>query len=981
MSKKKIAAICTLLTVFSCLCFAQKTQTSETELYRELSAAYQSKSYPSVITYAAQFESLYPQSLLLAQVLAYDGESLFRLGRLNDAETVLDRAITYSKDADKITLSSLYWKGRTLFEQSKFPSALSSFHEACVLYKDKKITDDKKSQWYNWQSILYAGQSFVELGAYDQSIPLLEAVISNGKQFRIEEYESALLSLFAAYSEVGSDVKLISVYQNVAKTGKSTLASVFDNLTIYAGDSYVKVGQYKNAYDCYSSVLSGGNSDLAAVALQKAYIVSSEHQRDVGQNPGVLLAQTNDTLSDYPELVSEFWTRLGIDAYNAGDFTKAASCFDNAESNATNTFAQLIGLYRADIALRSKNSGSYTNAATVLDAYAKKTTLSSKDAYYPVYVNTSVRYAALGQQWSEVQKNAPSALDATSDKQTKNETTYWYALASYKNGAYQRTIDLLATASSHNELSVKAHAYAKLQQYGMAEKIYKQLDEANILSVTDRLDYAKILLLEGYVNASYKQAVQVDSPEAWYVTALASFDRKDWLSAEQFFKKYNASSQKEYASYALFYCGYAQYRLGKTVESYATLTNFTSRYPSHELAWNSHMIASNVAIQNGKLNLAANEAEAAVKIAQEMQSSSTNDKLEQSIILCATIYADSGNYDKAILTLAPYSKQSSDFGVRARYQTAQIYAKQGKPDESDKLYGVIAEQFNSNALADDAAYRRGELYYSIADYNKAIARFDTYRVQFSKGSSLDASYFYEADCYAKLNQNDRAILLYITLVDSLPNSSYRYSAKKNLIQLYKDQSEYSEALAVAQSIMKEYESAAKKDKIDIQIDELTKLSSGEDEQIVKQRIAYENAGGLATYEGRVAGTKLVSLLWKTSASQKEALTLAQQLYSLQTAKQNEKKESLYAAQNAIVIAQSLRQADQNKDAAEKYLSAAQYARMNKNEELSARALYGAVESFDAAGMTADAKSTAQTMTELYPKNTFTTQAQAIVSEN
>lgn len=977
MLKKRIISVAVLLTVLSAL-FADEA-TSESSLFSELHSAYQGKAYPTVIEYAVQFESLYPRSLLLGQVLSQKGESLFRLGQLENAIDSLDRAIVLNEKDDETKSSCWYWRGRAFFAQKKYVEALESFHSTVTVYKAGRYDS----------ALLYAAKSYTALNAFESAVPLYEYVIANGKRYSPVEYESSFSELFSAYLKTARYERLVAVYEQIPSNGDLFLSEVYDNLTLYAGDAFQKIGQYKKAYDCYSMVLTGKRADLASVALQKAYVVASEHQREVGQDPGTILAQTKDALFEYPELVSEFWTRLGIDAYNNGDYKKATAYFDNAEREPQLQYTALIGLYRAAIALLPKNDGACKQSIAVLDAYKAKTKLAPSDPLAIEYDRAYVNCYALQRQWDLVKQTAPHAVEETSSQ--KNEllsykydeqksimnAVYWYALACYETNDYEKAVALLDGCSdgSYDTQLLYARALAKIGKSAAAETIYKKFDEQKMLVDADRIDYAKLLLAQGYVTSSYKQAVQVNEPEAWYVTALASFDRKDWLSAEQYFKKYTASSQKRYEAYALFYCGYAQYRLGKSIEAYNTLTIFTSKYAAHELVWNAHMTAANASVQNGKYDSAAKEAEEAIRV------SSIAEMTQQAVVLCANVYADSGNYEKAVAVLAPYSKQSNQFGVRARYQTAQIYAKQTKLDESDALYGVVAEQFKSNELADDAAYRRGELYYGAAQYNKAIARFDTYREQFPNGQYVDASYFYEADSLTQLKQRDRAILMYLTLVKALPKSPYCYSAKKNLIALYRDQNEYGEALSLAQSLAVDYGEQAKKDGIALQIDELKQLSSGEDERIVKQRILYENAGGLNSVEGRVAGTKLAGMLWTASSTQQEAIALAQQLYSIQTAKKNEAKESLYAGQNALIIAQSLRMNNKNKDAAIQYLAAAQYARMSNDETLAQRSLYGAVEAFDAAGMNADAKDAADTLTQLYPTSDFTAQAMNIVAGN
>jgi tetratricopeptide (TPR) repeat protein len=957
---------------------------SETALYGEISSAYQSSSFPAVVEYVNQFEILYPRSLFLGQALSYKGESLFRLGRYEASVSAFDESLPLSKENNALQIATFYWKGRAQFAAASYTAALSSFNSCTTLYKnasaDKKNELDKKTTSCNAHAFLYAGKSFYALGMYEKAVPLLEYTIARGEQYASSEYSEALLQLFTSYLNTKQYKRLTDVYEKLPDSSSLFIPEVLDECAFDAGQAYEAQGKYKKAYDCYSAVLLGTTPELASIALQRAYRVSSEHQAEVGQDSGAVLEKAKNTLAEYPELVSEFYVRLGIDAYTAGDEKKASSYFDKAEEHALPEHLAVIGLYRAEMTFHGKTKTAPQDTLAVLDSYAKKAVLVDSSKLYPSYEFTAVKCYAVEQNWAEVKVRAQRVLP---------QASYYYALASYETGDYAKAEELLSSLSAGGAEAAKAGGQreqqvqelyactlAKLNKVDQATALFEKLDEAKdstSLSESGRLNYAKLLLAQGFVNAAYRQSIMVNKPEAWYITALASFDRKDWQTAEQYFAKYLSSGEKENAAFAQFYDGYAQFRLGKTADAYKTLTSFTAAYPAHELAWNAHLCSANAAVSNRNYTAGIHEAEEAVRV------SSTAAQKEQATLLSASIASDSGNYSKAIEVLAPYTSQSTGFGVRCRYQTAQIYAAQGKLAESDSLYGVVAEQFKTNELADDSAYRRGELYYSAGNYTTAVLRFDLYHTQFPAGAFRDAAYFYEGDSLTHLGQNDRAVLMYITLVNTLPKSSYCYSAKKNLIALYRTAGEYSDALQLAQSLVTDYGDQAKKDGIPAQVTELQKLAGGEDEQIVNQRAQYENNGGLATMEGRAAGTKLADMLWKNTSTQNEALALAEKLYPLQTTKQNEAKESASAVHTALIIAQSYRQSEKNKEAAAKYLSAAQYARMSKDDALASRALYGAVEAFDAAGMTADAKEAAATLAKLYPSSGFTQQAQTILN--
>ena len=114
------------------------------------------------------------------------------------------------------------------------------------------------------------------------------------------------------------------------------------------------------------------------------------------------------------------------------------------------------------------------------------------------------------------------------------------------------------------------------------------------------------------------------------------------------------------------------------------------------------------------------------------------------------------------------------------------------------------------------------------------------------------------------------------------------------------------------------------------------------------------------------------------SAQKKALPLAEQLFAEQ--KKNTAGESSFAARTAMILGSQYRAQNSNKTAANYYLSAAEYFRMNSDSENAARALYGAVESFDAAGLYGDSKETAKTLAKLYPDSRQSQAAQTLVNK-
>ena len=237
-------------------------------------------------------------------------------------------------------------------------------------------------------------------------------------------------------------------------------------------------------------------------------------------------------------------------------------------------------------------------------------------------------------------------------------------------------------------------------------------------------------------------------------------------------------------------------------------------------------------------------------------------------------------------------------------------------------------------------------------------------------------------CAESLNVSglpERAVLQYELLLKTASKTTYRYAALKSLCALYRAQGDYHAALESAKLMLSDYAEQSRADKIDRQIQELEQLASGTDARIVQKKSEYETSGGVSTASGRKAGTDLAALYAKSPDTRNDALLLAEKLLTAQ--KKNLEAESLYAAENAALLASLYRMRKRNTESAKMYLSAAEYWRKNASENNAAAALYGAVEAFDAAGSYSDAKEAASLLEKLYPASRQNAAAEQIVNRN
>lgn len=946
-----------LLSVLGAELFAAGFET-DVSVFSELSSAYNSGFYPGTVQYADRLVSEFPESAYTGSALVMKGESLVRLGQFDEALEALLSAEKLDKDSS-LKNSGTYWLGRVYDAKKDYDSAIRCYHDYCSSAGEKAVLYPA--------AILNAGGVYYKNGEFKKAVPNFEYAVMNGNRYSSSDYYSALLKLADSYNNSGAARSTVELYGKFKQ--ESLPSTVYFAFTEYTGDAYKELKEYRKSYEYYCTVLASGERSLAANALKKAYKVSAEHRKEVGAEPGVVLQDAQKTLSDSPELLAEFWTRLGTDAFVSGDYAKATEYFKEAEKHATPELFEFISMYRAEITAGKNITVASAKAAEKELLAAQKIQQEMKNpSYVDDYNGLLAKYAAYQNRWDEVKKYAEAG------KNPNERTNFYLALANYKTGDYSQSSKLL----EKTDLELYALSLARQQKLKESASVYNMSDKGGKMTAEERLNYSKVLILSGRFKESQIQAAKSGLNEGKYILGLAQFNTRSWPYAEESFASFIKNADKKDAgqlqevSYAMFYQGYSQYRQNKCKEAYLILSSFLEQYPSHELVRNAQMTAANCSVQLGKYGDAAKMAEKAV------QSSNNMEEKEDSVLLLAEIYSDAGEYQKALDVLTPYSRQKNDFGMNSLYQMAHVYEKMKDYKTADSKYKEVADKFSSQKMGEEALYRRGELCYGLDDFSTALQRFNEYKNKYQNGTFVDASWYYAADCMAKTGNVSSAILQNQALIKKFPESTYVYSSTKNLIELYRSEGKYNEALENARFLLKKYGDQARNDGIGESASQLEKLAGGKSEEIVAKETEYRKAGAMNTPEGRKAGTELAAILARSADTSREAVSLAEQILPLQEKYNKNDAETMYAAQNADILGQAYRSQEKNKLSAEMFLKAARYYRISGKSDEAAAVMYGAYDAFLSAGMKADANATATQLKELYPTSK---QARSVKTDN
>lgn len=960
MIKKKLFLITFFMILPLIFAFADSALLSS-----EMISAYKSGFYPGVVRYADEILKEDSTSIFAGRALVYKGESLFRIGRVDEALFVLDGASSSVADNKELNSARLYWIGRGLASKNFHESALNYFYKAAELSKSSKEINTTYAQ-----SIYYSAVSCYATKNYVQAADLYNFVLANGIFFGQIEYEQAICSFFEScinsgqYSRACEYATLLSD-KNLSEQTKY-------RILLYEAQALEGNKNYASSYQKYCEVLAEAPSELAAIAMQKAYSVSSEHQNEVKEEPGNIIKKAEPRLSAYPQLVSEFWTRLALDSFNAKNYEKSLLYFDNAKKDAPQNLLQIALIYRTEIDfINSTKSGGETErvnsaqkAYDSLKENLQQYGFDENSPYLSDYELALIRYSGLSENWDSCIEVASKYTDEKTPFDQRRTAIYWKAYSLYRKENYKDSCALLDSYSYADDVgfaSIHARVLAKTGRSSEADKIFYNLLQRQKLDNEGRLDYARTLLNAGHLISTVEQTSYATGSQALYMKGLAFFNRRRWADSEENFEKALSlkTLEKKYSDYARFYLGYSQYQLGKSAKAYENLSTFASSSQMLPLMWESCITASRAAVQAGRYK-------DAVKMAEKALSTAKNENQKQeSVLLYAGVYNDGGEYDKAITVLRPYTTGKNEFAFECRYLTAQILVQKKDYELADKTYAELSEEKSAGELAEEAAYRRGELSYTTEKYSQALTLFESYAKKYYKGQFYFASLYFAADSLVKTGEKEKALLYYNQIVKSPENSTYKYGAEKQMIELYRNSGQYNLALETAQKLVEEYGDQASKDGIPEEIRELKALAKGADSKLVLEEKEYNDKGGILTVQGRKIGTKLANSYCSSSDTAEKGEKLALQLLEKQKAND---EESPYALQNALLLAGIYRTRGQNEKSAKMYLDATEYARKSGEDEKAARALYGGAEAFDAAGLYGDAKSTVELLKQLYPNS-------------
>lgn len=623
----------------------------------------------------------------------------------------------------------------------------------------------------------------------------------------------------------------------------------------------------------------------------------------------------------------------------------SAFCDDISQSlNKLNAAKLLVGEGNKNLTLIPDSLKN--NAQNALEILKSVEVHKDAENFEKVYFAVLAKTNLILQNFDEV-KRIRSQAEAAGENALSEELDYYTALAFFQTGDFEKCIGLM---KNQNNLLL-AQAYFKSKKYSEACEVYESLNKDKLLSESSKLDYARAL----YKTKQYEKAAAIaegnTSDEALLILGGCALSGKKYSAAAEYYGKVKNNSE------ALYLKAYAEFKDGKYAEAGIDFESVGS----WQYATQSYLLCGNYS--------------KAEKCAEKnLDILNSDSEIEKAVMLLGDIYSDQKKYDKAVSLYNKYAKQNKAWSVKCLYRIAICKSNAGDIPGASEAFSEVYKKYPVAKESEEALFRSGDVLYMAGLYTPAASKLKNYSDTFTKGEYTNLAMYYEFDSYVKTNEKPKAILTGNKIVAKYSDSEFLNPVLEKLYELNYEREDYSAALTAAEKLA---ERTSHKDaSLEKKISYLKKILGGGNKELILAEADFENAGGKATVEGRDKGTIYAKLLVSDSETKAAGVKLAGELLAIQEKNIVNERES--AAINSLIMAEYFFEQNRKAEAAEKYLKAAEYSRMNGDGDTAAFSLYTATECFVHLGKRADANETATLLKQLYPESKYTNAVRSLL---
>ncbi|MDR3610831.1 MAG: tetratricopeptide repeat protein [Ignavibacteriaceae bacterium] len=707
------------------------------------------KNYSSCRTNLNTLLKEYPESEFSGSALYWIGESYTRENKLEEAVNFLVDAIQDKKNNKFIdytiyTLASVYEK-------------IGDYDNA-VQYYDQLISYHKESPLAN-SARIRIGVCYFKLKDYQSSIIELNNPVLSGLPGDL--YSESLYLLANSYYRVQEYGKAEKTYKEIIQNYPS--ASMVREVRYGLAWTYFQQKKYNDAYNIFNSL----SDDTDTLAI-KSFYWKGESKRYAGQE--------SDALDIYIEFLKRFpdsklsegvQYQMGVIYFNSGNLepaekylTTAINSYDNTVKVKAYTMLGEIALQRNEYPAAKEFFNNAVNIPDVETDLQNRALLGLGETYY--FLNKHNDAVA---SLTEIDLREPAF--------EKDKLNFYLAENLFAMGDYQPALERYNKVDSGNKffgnqaLYGKAYCLFDLKKYDQSAESFSEFVKK--YSSDKKIRDAKLRLADCY-----------------YAT-------KNYLEASAIYKDIFISGKTGLDDPFTYY-QYAQalYKGGDAPQALIELRNIQLKFPESEYADKSLYLIGWIKFQQNNYNGAISEYR---NLALVYPNSSLLPLIYYSI---GDAYYNIGDYDSSIVNyqrvLSGFPSSSYVFDAVNGIQYA--YIAEGKPELAVSIINDFVVNNPKSNFADKLFFKKGEIYYSKKQYDKASISYGEFISAFPQSNLISDAYYWMGKSSENLGSNEEALKYFDKVFDNYPGKESAASAVIEMQSIYNNNKQYDAAINI-----------------------------------------------------------------------------------------------------------------------------------------------------------------------------------------
>ncbi|MBK7629672.1 MAG: tetratricopeptide repeat protein [Ignavibacteriales bacterium] len=771
------------------------------------------------------FEEFFNEYKIVDEVFAtakyYSAESLLKLGRKDEAAIGLEyltKTYNWSNYRDK----ALYNLGLIYYNSSKYELARKRFKLL--------LTDYPESDFYG-NCLYWVGESFSAENKPKEAIQFLEEAVADKRNKKYADY--TLYTLANAYEKVGDYNNAVKYYDQLLTYHKnSTLATssqirigicyfklkdyqssivelksprltnlsddMYSESIYLLATSYYRVGEYGDAEKSYLEVLQKfpdvKNTREAKYGLAWTYFQQKKYdeafisfdelsnesdslgvkslywkgecKRYLGKNDEAS-AIYKEFLEQYPNdpLVQEVQYQLGVVYFNINNTDLATRYLISANASDDDVIKGKSFAMLGEIEL---NKGNFKSAKNYFDiALANKG--AEKDVHNRALLGLGISLFHLNDNKSALKYlNELESADPGFESQKLN---FFLAENYFTAGNFKTAINNYQSVSgSDQEINSQALyglAYCYFNTGDYENAAYKFADYIKKYPTNKRLSDAKLRLADSY------------------------FGSKNFSAASKVYQELFSSDVKLSTDpYARYQYAQALYKSGKTNDAISEFTLIQQNFPTSEYAEVSLYTIGWIYFQ---------KKEYAQSIAQYNIVISKYPKTKLEPIIYYSIGDAQFNMEKYDSAIVNYEKvlaqfPNSEYVFDAVTGIQYSYVARGNSERAVSFLGEFVSKNPGLSYADQLLFKKGEIYYSLRQYDKAKAEYKSFTSAYPNSKLVADSYYWIGKCAQNLKQDDEAIFNYEKVLNGYKDSDLASAVILEMGTIYRSAKNYDAAI-------------------------------------------------------------------------------------------------------------------------------------------------------------------------------------------